>query len=141
LLEPALGLGADHPEVARFKLLGDKVIAHGLDTDPTLLREFLRVAGAPVDHGPLPDRVRDAAIRAHGTRSPWEARPSYEQFRRARTPILVASGGHTRAIELMCDAVAKELGAERIVVPGAGHFVANAPGFADRLDGFLRAIE
>jgi hypothetical protein len=37
----------------------------------------------------------------------------------------------------MCDAVATALDAERVIAPGAGHFVAAAPGFADRLEQFL----
>jgi hypothetical protein len=37
----------------------------------------------------------------------------------------------------MCDAVAAVLNAERVVSPGAGHFVAAAPDFSPRLEEFL----
>jgi hypothetical protein len=37
----------------------------------------------------------------------------------------------------MCDAVARELNAQRVVARGAGHFVAAASGFADQLAQFL----
>jgi pimeloyl-ACP methyl ester carboxylesterase len=138
LLEPALDLPAGDPEVAHLKRLGEAVLAGGLDTDPGMLREFLRGAGAPgIDDGPLPAAVARAVQRAHGSRSPFQARPDLEALRRARIPILVASGAHLAAIERICDALAAALDARRVVAPGAGHFVAAAPGFAERLERFL----
>ena len=50
---------------------------------------------------------------------------------------VVASGAHAPAPERICEALAAELGAPHVVGPGAGHFVAAAPGFADRLEQFL----
>jgi pimeloyl-ACP methyl ester carboxylesterase len=58
-------------------------------------------------------------------------------LRRAGIPSMVASGAHHHAIETICDALATALNAERIVCPGAGHFVPAAPGFADELARFL----
>jgi pimeloyl-ACP methyl ester carboxylesterase len=140
LVEPPLYLEPDDPEVARVRRLGDEVLERGMDADPAALREFLRVAGAPVpDEGPLPEAVAAGVRRAHGGRSPSEAHPPLEVVRDARIPCLVASGGHDPGIERICDLVAAALDARRIVAPGAGHFVAAAPGFADRLEEFLRA--
>jgi pimeloyl-ACP methyl ester carboxylesterase len=137
LLEPAI-----HPlhdlDTRRWKDLGETCLAEGLDADPVVLREFLRIAGSPVtDDGPLPDHVRRAVRRAHRTRSPYEARPALRRLRAAGIPTLVASGGHADVIERNADAVADQLAAERIVCPGAGHFVAAAPGFAAELERFL----
>jgi pimeloyl-ACP methyl ester carboxylesterase len=141
VIEPPLGHLVDgDPEVARLGWLGDEVLTRGLETDPADLREFLRIAGAPVGDGPLPDDVANGIRRAQGGRLPREARPRLERLRDAGVPALVASGDHVPALERICDHVAAELGAERVVAPGAGHFVAAAPGFADRLDAFLRAI-
>jgi RimJ/RimL family protein N-acetyltransferase len=56
----------------------------------------------------------------------------------ARIPTLVASGAHLTALERICEALAAALDARRLVAPGAGHFVAAAPGFLDRASG--RAI-
>jgi pimeloyl-ACP methyl ester carboxylesterase len=138
LLEPGLFLNPDDPEVARFMRMGDAVLTHGLEADPATLREFLAIAGAPgVDEGPLPDNVVCGVRRAHGSRSPSEARPALDVLRDAGIPSLVASGGHTPAVERICDAVATALNSQRLVAPGAGHFVAAAPGFADRLEQFL----
>ncbi|MCQ0019360.1 hypothetical protein [Actinomadura madurae] len=52
--------------------------------------------------------------------------------------MLVASGDHAAPLERICDALADVLGGERSVHPGAGHFVAAAPGFAEQLEAFLR---
>ncbi len=138
LLEPALFLPVEDPEVARFRRMGDAVLAHGLETEPATLREFLKIAGAPVhDHGPLSDAVQRGVRRAQGSRSPGEARPALEVLRDAKIPVLVASGIHSDAVERMCDAVTSALNAQRTKTPGAGHFVAAAPGFAERLEQFL----
>jgi hypothetical protein len=42
-------------------------------------------------------------------------------------------------LERICDALAVALDAERLRVPGAGHFVAAAKGFPERLERFLVA--
>jgi pimeloyl-ACP methyl ester carboxylesterase len=138
LIEPPFFLPSDDAEVTRFRRMGDAVLEQGLDAEPAVLREFLRIAGAPVpDEGPLPEAVAHAVRRARGTRPPSEANPPLDALREAGFPILVASGQHTTAVERMCDATADRLHAQRVIVPGAGHFVAAAPGFADRLDRFL----
>jgi pimeloyl-ACP methyl ester carboxylesterase len=140
LIEPPLYLEPDDPDVARLMRLGDAVLADGLDADPQVLREFLTIAGAPVpDRGPLPDAVAHGVRRAHGGRSPSEAQPPLEVLRGAGVPCLVASGDHDPSIERICDLVASALDAERLIAPGAGHFVAAAPGFAARLEQFLRS--
>ncbi len=141
LIEPPLyHLTPADPEVERLQRIGDVVLRQGLDADPGMLREFLRLAGATgIDDGPLPEAVAHGVRRAHGARVPGEARPALERV--AGIPALVASGGHAPALERICDALAGVLGAERVVAPGAGHFVAAAPGFADRLDEFLRLSE
>lgn len=141
LLEPALFLPVDDPEVSRFARMGEEFLTHGLQTEPATLREFLRSAGARIpDDGPLPEEVARGVRRAQGTRPPSEARPPLELLRDAGIPSLVASGDHHPAIERMCDAVATALGARRVTCPGAGHFVAAAPGFPDQLERFLRSV-
>jgi pimeloyl-ACP methyl ester carboxylesterase len=138
LLEPALFLPADDPEVGRFARMGDEFLAKGMQTEPATLRAFLKISGAPVpDDGPLPEEVVRSVHRAQGGRPPSEARPPLEVVRDAGIPSLVASGAHHPAVERMCDAVATALDAQRLMAPGAGHFVAAAPGFADQLEQFL----
>jgi pimeloyl-ACP methyl ester carboxylesterase len=139
LIEPALhNLVPGDPLVARFEQIGNAVIATGLDTDPAALREFLRLAGATdVTDAPLPDRVARAVRRAHGSRPPGDARLDLTALRNAGIPTLVASGGHHEAIERICDTAASQLDAERLVIPGAGHFVTRAAGFTNQLERFL----
>jgi pimeloyl-ACP methyl ester carboxylesterase len=138
LIEPPLyHLVPDDADVARLERIGDAVLRDGLDTDPAILREFLRLAGADIDDGPLPEEVVRGVRRAHGGRLPSEAAPPLEPLRNAGIPVLVASGGHATALERICDALASELDAQRSVAPGAGHFVPAAPGFAEQLDRFL----
>jgi pimeloyl-ACP methyl ester carboxylesterase len=142
LIEPPLAyLLPDDPDVARFTRIGEAVLTHGLETDPATLREFLTLAGAPgVDEGPLSDDVARGVRRAHGSRSPFEARPALDVLRDAGIPSLVASGDHDATLERINDAAATALGSQRLVAPGAGHFVAAAPGFADRLERFLNSV-
>jgi pimeloyl-ACP methyl ester carboxylesterase len=138
LIEPPIFHHSDDPEIARLQRMGDEVLSQGLHTDPATLRDFLRIAGAPVpDEGPLPESVARAVRRAHGSRSPGEARPAFEVLRDSGIPTLVASGDHAPFYERAADALAAELRAQRLVAPGAGHFVAAAPGFAARLERFL----
>ncbi|MGI5484656.1 alpha/beta fold hydrolase [Streptomyces lavendofoliae] len=139
LIEPPLThLAPDDPAVARLQRIGDAVLTHGMDTDPAELREFLRLAGAPIADGPLPEGVVAGVRRAHGSRPTSEARPRLHAIRDAGVPVLVASGDHSAALERICDALADALAARRSVRPGAGHFVAAAPGFAGELEAFLR---
>lgn len=139
LIEPPLNyLVPDDPEAARLERLGDTVLAHGMDTAPAELRAFLRLTGAPIGDGPLPRGVVAGVRRAHGARPTSEARPRLDAIRDAGVPVLVASGDHVAAFERICDALADALSGERAVRPGAGHFVASATGFAERLEAFLR---
>jgi len=139
LIEPPLNyLVPDDLEVARLGRIGDAVLTHGMDVDPTELREFLHLAGAPIGDGPLPEDVVASVRRAHGGRPTSEARPQLDTIRDAGVPVLVASGDHAAALERICDALADALGGTRSVHPGAGHFVAAAPGFAEQLETFLR---
>jgi pimeloyl-ACP methyl ester carboxylesterase len=142
LIEPPLyNLVPEDADVARLKEMGDAVLTHGLEADDATLREFLRLAGASdIDDGPLSDAVARGVRRAHGGRLPGEARPALAVLRDAGVPTLVASGGHSPALERICDALASELRAERMIAPGAGHFVAAAPGFADHLATFLLSV-
>ena len=139
IIEPPLAhLLPDDPEAARFVRLGDEFLANGPGMDPAELREFLRIAGAPgIGDGPLPAEVAAGVRRALGGRLVSEARPPLEAIRAAGIPVLVASGDHFAVGERLCEHVARILDAERVIAPGAGHFVAAAPGFADALDRFL----
>lgn len=141
VIEPPIYFVSDDPEVARLQRMGDAVLGEGLDADPGTLREFLRIAGVAVGEGSLPEAVADGVRRAQGGRPPGAARPDLRALREAGVPTLVASGNHAPGIEKICDALAAELGAARLIAPGAGHFVAAAPAFAAGLERFLGEAE
>lgn len=143
LIEPPLFQVVDgDPEVEELERLGDEFLTEGLDADPGDLREFLRIAGVEdVTEGPLPEHVAGWVRRARGGRLPGEARPDLAAIADAGIPSLVASGGDTRANERICDALAGELGAARLTVEGAGHFVQRSPRFLRELTRHLRTAE
>ena len=57
----------------------------------------------------------------------------------ARPPKLVVSGGHSAAFDAVADVLEERLGAQRAVVPGAGHSIPRAPGYPETLAAFLEA--
>jgi pimeloyl-ACP methyl ester carboxylesterase len=139
LIEPPLYyLVPDDPEVARLERMGNAVLTHGLEADAAALRKFLRLAGAPeVDAGPLPDEVARGVRRAHGGRLPGEARLALGLIATRASPrwwpravtLPSWSGSATRSPQSsMLNGWSR---------PGAGHFVAAAPGFVNRPHEFL----
>jgi pimeloyl-ACP methyl ester carboxylesterase len=51
----------------------------------------------------------------------FEFEPPLAELAAARFPKLVVSGGHSASFEAMCDALARNIGASRAVIEGAGH--------------------
>jgi pimeloyl-ACP methyl ester carboxylesterase len=139
LIETPLWNGAaDDPEVRRVIELSSRFVdASGSGEPPP--PEFLELAGM------APDRSERAASElerildiARGMRSPAEAEVDLARIG-AALPSLVMSGDHSAGIEGLSDAIAAELGAERAILPGAGHAVPRAAGFNRRLGDFLAA--
>jgi pimeloyl-ACP methyl ester carboxylesterase len=105
------------------------------------LRRFVETVGALGPYSapsPLPPEM-EASVRAMMVeRVPWEAEIPFEALAAAPYPRLVVSGGHSPAFDAVCDVLEERLGAERAVLPGAGHSIPRAPGFNDILEAFLR---
>jgi pimeloyl-ACP methyl ester carboxylesterase len=96
---------------------------------------FLEHVGAPLRlPDPLPDDLRRGADAFLTERPPHEADVPLDPL---PYPVLVATGGHEPAFEAVADVLCGKLGAERVVLPGAGHAVQNAPGFNDALVRFI----
>lgn len=87
LIEPPLFyLAPSDPEVKSLERMANAVLTRGLEAEPSTLREFLRLAGAPeMRDGPLPAKLAHSIRRAHRGRLPGEARPSLERLREAKT--------------------------------------------------------
>ena len=116
-----------------------RAIVESEDLEPvTALRRFFPVAGVPVEVPDEPHETLVKGIRQLLTaRPPDEADPPLHALRDAGFPILVVSGGHSEANEIICDTIAHETGAERAVCRGRDHLVPEAAGFNALLERFL----
>jgi pimeloyl-ACP methyl ester carboxylesterase len=136
---PALGLAAGNPDVDR---LVENLREHW-ENGPREPRAFLlgfyeRVAGRVVElPDPLPPDLEQGARTLMVERYPWEADPPLAAIAAAPYPKLVVSGGWSPAFNAVCDVLEERLGAERAVLPGAGHNPQAAPGCNERLLEFL----
>jgi pimeloyl-ACP methyl ester carboxylesterase len=136
---PAFGVARGHPAV-------DGLIAELSPLWPTdlppeeFLRRFVEKVGALGTYNapsPLPPDV-EASVRAMMVeRAPWEAEIPFEALAAAPFPKLVVSGAHNGAFDAICDVLEERLGAERAVLPGAGHSIQRAAGFNDLLEDFI----
>jgi pimeloyl-ACP methyl ester carboxylesterase len=135
---PAFGLARGNPEVDELvERLADH-FERGPREPRAFAEGFLAAVGSAV---PLPERLPpqlEQGIRAAmAERPPWEAEISLDELAAAPFPKLVVSGAHNAAFDAVCDVLETRLGAERAVLPGAGHSLARAPGYPERLLEFL----
>jgi pimeloyl-ACP methyl ester carboxylesterase len=147
---PTLALAPENEAVRELRTRLAGVFAR--DTDPrTLYADFLSAWGfdRPTDEELAAEDPRALASSA-AERPPWEAEPAVSDIAAAGFPKLVVRGDWSRApaaarlltapaFAAVCDALERELGAERLVVPGSSHTAqrAGAP-FNEPLRAFLR---
>ena len=134
---PAFGVASDHPAVA--ELISELRPLWPTDLEPEeFLRRFVEIVGSDLTPpSPLPPEVEAAVHAMMVERAPWEARIPFDQLAAAPFPTLVVSGAHHPAFDAVCDVLEERLGAERAVLPGAGHSIPRAPGYNERLEEFL----
>lgn len=103
------------------------------------LEAFLTHVGAPfpLPH-PLPPDLRQGAEAFFSERRPDEAVIPLEPL---PYPVLVVTGAHEPAFDAVADVLCSRLGAERLVLAGAGHAVQRAPGFNPALAAFVDRAE
>jgi pimeloyl-ACP methyl ester carboxylesterase len=90
--------------------------------DPeSYLRGFLDLVGSPQPGHPLSPALLQGARMLMVERPPWEAEIPLEALAAAPFPTLAVSGGHSAAFDAVCDVLEQRIGAERAVLPGAGH--------------------
>jgi pimeloyl-ACP methyl ester carboxylesterase len=135
---PAFGLARGNPEVDDLVARLSEHFEHGPREPRTFAEGFLAAVGSAV---PLPEQLPpqlEQGIRASmAERPPWEAEIPLEVLAATPFPKLVISGAHHPAFDAVCDVLETRLGAERAVLPGAGHSLARAPGYGERLLEFL----
>ena len=140
---PALGLP---PGTAEIRSLSDEIRRYrelGPSDPEQFLIGFLEIVGSTAQlPSPLPLALLQNARLLMVERSPAEAVIPLDRLRKAPFPKLVVSGAHSAAYDQICDLLESGLGAERAVIPGAGHSIPRigAP-FNDRLEAFLRSVE
>ena len=131
---PAFGVARGNPDVEQLVAGLNEFFAAGPYEPSEYLRGFLVSVGSELRlPEPLPPALEQGARAAMVERPPWEAEIPLDELAAAPFPKLVISGGHHAAFDAVCDVLEERLGADRAVLPGAGHSVPRAPGYAERL--------
>jgi pimeloyl-ACP methyl ester carboxylesterase len=135
---PAFDVARGRPEVERLLAELAAFFADGPHEPAAYLRGFLATVGSDFHPPePLPPDLEQGARAAMAERSPAEAKIPLGALTAAPFPKLVISGAHHPAFDAVCDVLEEHLGAERAILPGAGHSIPRAPGYPERLADFL----
>jgi pimeloyl-ACP methyl ester carboxylesterase len=120
---PAFGVARGVPEADEFTARIEEHWASGPREPGEFLRGFLGLVGSSIPPGNFTPELLQGARTLMVERSPAEAVIPFGELAQAPFPKLVVSGGHSRAFDAVCDVLERRLGAERAVLPGAGHSV------------------
>lgn len=132
---PAFGVARANPAVEEFMSHFDQPLP---DNPRERLAFFLPLVGSAMQlPDPLPPALEQGARAQMVERSPHEAVIPLEELAAAPFPKLVVSGAHSAAFDAVCAVLEAGLGAERVVLPGAGHSLPRAPGYNDVLVDFI----
>jgi pimeloyl-ACP methyl ester carboxylesterase len=138
---PAFDVARGTPAVEDFLAL----IRPFRETSPSpreYLAFFLPLVGSALElPDPLPPALEQGGRAALAERGPDEAVIPLDELAAAPFPKLVISGGHHPAFDAVCDVLEERLGAERAVLPGAGHSLPRAPGYNDALVTFIQRAQ
>lgn len=120
---PAFGVARGIPAADEFTARIEEHWTHGPRDPAEFLRGFLSLVGSRMPPGNFTPELLQGARTLMVERSPAEAVIPLEELAQALSPKLVVSGAHSPAFEAVCDVLEERLGAERAVLPGAGHSV------------------
>jgi pimeloyl-ACP methyl ester carboxylesterase len=120
---PAFGVARGVPAVDEFIARIEALWTSGPRDPAEFLSGFLSLVGSSTPPGDFTPELLQGARTLMVERSPAEAVIPFDELARAPFPKLVVSGGHSAAFEAVCDVLEDRLGAERAVLPGAGHSV------------------
>ena len=135
---PAFAIARGNADVDRVVAALDAFFTDAPEDHAEFLRGFLARVGSDVQlPEPLPPDLEQGARALRAERPPWEAQIPLDELAAAPFPKLVVSGAHHPAFDAVCDVLEERLGAERAVLPGAGHSLPRAPGYPERLETFL----
>jgi len=135
---PAFAIARGNADADRVVAALDAFFTDAPEDHAEFLRGFLARVGSDVQlPEPLPPDLEQGARALRAERPPWEAQIPLDELAAAPFPKLVVSGAHHPAFDAVCDVLEERLGAERAVLPGAGHSLPRAPGYPERLETFL----
>jgi pimeloyl-ACP methyl ester carboxylesterase len=138
---PCLKVAHGHPVVDAYEEASARLWTQTRDPD-RFLRAFFEGVGVPAPPGELSPALLQGARTLIVERHPWEADIPLDALAAARFPKLVVSGAHSEPFDIVCDVLEERLGAERAVLPGAGHSVQRlGPPFNDLLAAFVERAE
>jgi pimeloyl-ACP methyl ester carboxylesterase len=139
---PAFGIARARPGVDEFIEQIDRHWSDGPRDPGEFLRGFLALVGSSTPPGNFSPELLQGARTLIVERSPAEAAFPFEELAAAPFPKLVVSGAHSPAFDAVCDVLEERLGAERAVLPGAGHSVQRlGEPFNELLAGFVVRAE
>jgi pimeloyl-ACP methyl ester carboxylesterase len=120
---PAFALARGHPAADASVEGAVELWERGPQEPDAFLRSFMASVGSPAP----PDELSPGALQGARTlmveRYPWTAEPPLEELAATPFPKLVVSGAHSAAFDAVCDVLVERLGAQRAILPGAGHSV------------------
>jgi pimeloyl-ACP methyl ester carboxylesterase len=138
---PAFSVAAHVPEVAALMARLQELWDEDLRDPEAFFSRFAAAMGERTwPRPPMPAVMEQGVRRLMAERPPWEAEIDVAALEATGTPAMVVSGGHSPALEALCDILAEGLSARRVVVPGAKHSVPRTgPAFNEVLEDFLRS--
>ena len=120
---PAFGVARGVPAADEFIARIEEHWTSGTRDPAEFLRGFLALVGSTTPTGNFTPELLQGARTLMVERSPAKAVIPFDELASAPFPKLVVSGGHSAAFDAVCDVLEERLGAERAVLPGAGHSV------------------
>jgi pimeloyl-ACP methyl ester carboxylesterase len=139
---PAFGVARGNAAAEAFVDGARRLWQEGPRDPAAFLSAFLQAVGSAIPPGTFSPELLQGARTLMVERYPWEAEPPLDELAAAPFPKLVVSGAHSKPFDAVCDVLTERLGAERAVLPGAGHSVQRlGEPFNDLLTAFVEQAE
>jgi pimeloyl-ACP methyl ester carboxylesterase len=121
----ALRLAAGDPQVDATIANGEELYRRRAELQPRDFVQLFRsgVGSAHATPEQMPEWLARGAEHVMDERPPWEAEVPLATLAAADFPKLVVSGRHSRVFETVCDALARDIGAQRATISGRGHSI------------------
>jgi pimeloyl-ACP methyl ester carboxylesterase len=120
---PAFGAARGISAADEFMAQVEEHWTNGPRDPGEFLRGFLALVGSSIPPGDFTPELLQGARTLMVERPPSEAVIPFDELAGTPFPKLVVSGGHSAAFDAVCDVLEERLGAERAVLPGAGHSI------------------